>query len=218
MPVYLSSNNQKAIPELVHLAYAPSSEWDDATAAWLTDHEIQTASMMLSVGRVTEFKLSRYLLKSLYKKINPMSVAECVIQRDLGGKPYANVEGRIIPISVSHSNEFIFVALSLAGSIGLDIERKSRSVSPSLRSRILMDHEFHDERLSQVDTLQLWTVKESILKLTGSGLRQSMSSVSIQDYSNEIDGDMFHTEIDGQQISTSTFILEDHWIAISKYI
>lgn len=218
MPVYLSSHDQKAIPETVHLAYAPSMEWDDTTAAWLTDNEIQKTLAMRDPGRIIEFKLSRYLLKSLFKRLFPLSNAECAIERDLGGKPYADVDGRIIPISVSHSNEFVFVAISLAGSIGLDIERMGRNVIPALRSRILTDQEFHDERLMPVNTIQLWTVKESMLKLIGSGLRRSMSSVSIHDYSKENGGDMFFTEIDGQQISTSTFILEDHWIAISKYI
>jgi len=218
MPVYLSSHDQNAIPESVHLAYAPPSEWNDTTAAWLTDDEFQKTISMRDSGRIIEFKLSRYLLKSLFKRLYPQSIAECVIERDLGGKPYADVDGRIIPVSVSHSNEYVFVAISLAGSIGLDIERMNRTVSPTLRSRILTDQEFHDERFSHVGTLQFWTVKESILKLIGSGLRRSMSSVSIHDYTHEIDGDMFFTEIDGQQISTSTFTLEDHWIAISKYI
>jgi len=214
MPVYLSSLNENAIPDKVHLAYAPSTEWDDTAASWLTDHEQHFASTMLHEGRVTEFKLFRFLLKSLYNELTLHNDAQITIYRDLGGKPYAEVGGRIIPVSVSHSNRFVFVALSLAGSIGLDIEHMSRQVNPMLRNRILTDIEFIDEQLLQVATLQLWNIKESILKLVGSGLRRSMRSVSI----HSVQDNMYFTEIDGQQISTSTFILEDHWIAISKYI
>jgi phosphopantetheinyl transferase len=108
----------------------------------------------------------------------------------------------------------VFAALGTGGSIGLDAEPLNRKTGDALRRRIMNESEEQGGSLSERSTIELWTVKESILKLEGTGLRTSMKSIFLR---SDHDG-LYTADIKGRQIVCKTFRVEDHCVAISEYI
>jgi 4'-phosphopantetheinyl transferase len=104
-----------------------------------------------------------------------------VIQRTEKGKPWLNAESAPF-FNVSHSGEWIVVALS-EQNVGVDVERirtpvyrvAKRYFSPK-EVRFLNALDEPDKKLYFFD---LWTLKESYLKLLGKGLTRSLGSFSI---------------------------------------
>jgi len=91
-----------------------------------------------------------------------------------GEKPFLKNGAKRIELSVSHTKNVMVVAVSRKLRIGIDVEWAKRNVSPALKKRIVVS-----EEESKMDMLQLWTMKEAFLKMTGSGLRTAMRSVEI---------------------------------------
>lgn len=90
------------------------------------------------------------------------------------GKPFVSTDFGRVEISVSHHKETMVVVVSAGARVGIDIEPKNRNVSKNLQKRILVD-----EVEAKIPTLQLWTLKEAFLKMTGTGLRMAMQKVLI---------------------------------------
>jgi len=90
------------------------------------------------------------------------------------GKPFVSTEVGRVEISVSHHKETMVVVVSAGARVGIDIEPKYRNVSKNLQKRIVVG-----EVEAQIPTLQLWTLKEAFLKMTGTGLRMAMQKVQV---------------------------------------
>lgn len=112
---------------------------------------------------------------------------ELTIEKEMSGRPVVIADGERWGASITHTRGMIGCAVNRTGEIGFDLERANRSEHPALRKRMLSpgDEQGLIERCS---TIQLWTIKEAVLKLHGSGLRVPMKTVvlsSVQDISNE---------------------------------
>ncbi|WP_175543541.1 4'-phosphopantetheinyl transferase family protein [Micromonospora pattaloongensis] len=90
------------------------------------------------------------------------------------GRP--RVPGTGLHVSVSHSGDWVAVALTEAGEVGVDVEREAPIDVDELRSTVLAP----GEAVRGVrDFLVCWTRKEAILKATGDGLMVPMTQVSV---------------------------------------
>jgi len=94
------------------------------------------------------------------------------------GKPA--VVGGGVDVSVSHSGEWITVALSTNGSVGVDVEQ----IRPDKDLELLLPYVFSPEELKILPDppsvfYQVWARKESILKATGEGLRMPMAGLTV---------------------------------------
>lgn len=106
---------------------------------------------------------------------------DCRLREDFvllpGGKPGLSQYPQL-HFNLSHSAAAVACALS-ANPVGIDVEQ-CRPISDKLCRFVLSEHEY--EQLQSADDRQLyffrcWTRKESLLKLTGSGLRRELKSV-----------------------------------------
>ncbi|MBR5095273.1 MAG: 4'-phosphopantetheinyl transferase superfamily protein [Oscillospiraceae bacterium] len=123
------------------------------------------------------------------------------IHAQLGGKPFLAV----CPwhFSISHSGSFAACALS-DHEIGLDIQEE-RGFPKAFLSRF-----FHaDEQRYVLDAedrekafCEIWTRKESLLKLNGTGLYTTLASFSCLDLPAGVSG--WHTETDRLHIAVSS--------------
>lgn len=139
---------------------------------------------------------------------------DLLIQKDQWDKPFGIVDQKLIHLSISHTREAVFVIIDLNKRVGLDAERIDRKIPANLRARILHPNESHDNQFETIETILIWVVKESILKLLGSGLRLSMSSISLISNSTQC----FQSTIDGKAIQSNVITFKNHYIAISEYI
>ena len=206
---FLTSDSEPAIPTLCTVAFADYG----LVTGNQPSHVLEEASRYEHAHRRDTFLVSRTLVHALFKRLGDGS-DDFIVSRDDGGKPYGICNGRVYPVAISHTPRMVFAALGTAGSIGLDAEPLDRATGDALRRRILNEAEALDESISRISTIELWTIKESILKLEGTGLRTSMKSVFLR-----TDGDrLYTTDIKGRQIVCKTFRVEDHCVAISEYI
>lgn len=149
--------------------------------------------------RKEEKKTGKKLLADL---IESEGFQNPIIKYEVSGKPYAVVGGRIIHVSLSHSRNKIIAAFSINHPIGIDIERAQRKVRPELRSRIYCDQN-EAELLKDFSTVQIWSLKEAVLKCKGTGLRHAMKRIQIREANEKLtahDGDttfsVFLSELD----------------------
>lgn len=124
------------------------------------------------------------------------------------GKPYLQVDNSTIGLSISHTFEYILVGINKNGEIGIDVEKKDRKIHPKLSERIKNPG---DHFLQDISTLRIWTIKESILKLTGSGLRTNMSNIEIHQKSNTL-FDVIHNNY---SISIVSFEMSGCWVSVA---
>lgn len=98
------------------------------------------------------------------------------------GKPYLSENHPELFFNISHSGDWVVVALS-SGEIGIDVEKIKK---PAYR---IAERYFSTSELDALNSLKdqekadffydLWTLKESYLKLLGKGLTKSLGSFSI---------------------------------------
>lgn len=209
---FLTSESQPAIPAYCTVAYA---DYGLATGN-LPSHVMEEAGRFEHAHRRDTFLVSRTLVHALFERLGNDSdnSGDFIISRDDGGKPYGIHNGRVYPVAITHTPRMVIAALGTGGSIGLDAEPMDRKTGHALRRRIMNEAEEQSGSLSERSTIELWTVKESILKLEGTGLRTSMKSVFLHAHGNGI----YTADIKGRQIVCKTFVVEDHCVAISEYI
>src|SRR5699024_12346762 len=126
------------------------------------------------------------------------------------GKPFLEADQKRYEISIAHTKQWVFCGLSLGPPIGVDLEPVSRKVSKRLRKR--MEHPAEKGGGLDIDTLRMWTIKESYIKRCGQGLRLNMNEVYIT-----VDGDKYSATSNKYitvQISSSQ--LKKHRIVISN--
>lgn len=94
-----------------------------------------------------------------------------------GGKPYLPHHPQV-HFSISHCKEVVACAVADV-PVGVDVERM-RPFNESLARYVLSDEELQQVmKLPAPDVafIRLWTVKESLLKLTGEGIRSDLKTV-----------------------------------------
>ena len=125
-----------------------------------------------------------------------------------GGKPYLWMSDHSIGVSISHTHQFYLIGLNQVGEIGVDVERSDRKVHPKLGNRI---KNTSDRFINDISTLQIWTIKEAVLKLTGSGLRTNMNIVAVHQKSDTL-FDVFH---ENYAISVVSFEQFGCWTSVA---
>ena len=88
-----------------------------------------------------------------------------------GGKPVIGEGG--LHFCLAHAGDLAVCAVSEA-PVGIDVE-PMRNISPGMRRKIFSAAE---QQRSDGDMLWTWVAKESYIKLTGEGLRRSMTGFS----------------------------------------
>jgi phosphopantetheinyl transferase len=125
-------------------------------------------------------------------------------------KPRVWINGQELSVSFSHTRKAISTAMSQNLNVGCDMEAINREVSGLLIKRI--QHPDEDMKLySAISPVRIWTLKESGLKMIGSGLRKPMSGVKIEQESRYLFAAEFH---DGKRAKICSFQYKEHWISV----
>ena len=140
----------------------------------------------LSGSRKKQFLVCRSILASLLKQYCHIDSLPPIIIGD-NSRP-CFLQHNLPDFNISHSKDWVAVAISLNGRVGIDIEvARQRKNYLNVAESIFADDEYQ-WMLKQRDTLtafwQLWTLKESALKLYAKGVWQ-MKSVKV-DVANQL--------------------------------
>lgn len=90
------------------------------------------------------------------------------------GKPFFE-QGK--KFSISHSGRFSVIAVS-EEEIGIDIEARE-IINPAVAKRCFTEEEQDFAKMSTQNFLRIWTAKEAVLKLLGTGFSYSPSNFSV---------------------------------------
>ncbi|OTQ37120.1 4'-phosphopantetheinyl transferase family protein [Gilliamella apis] len=141
---------------------------------------------LLKGTRKKQFLVCRSILASLLKQYCHIDSLPPIIIGD-NSRP-CFLQHNLPDFNISHSQDWVAVAISLNGQVGLDIEvARQRKNYLNVAESIFANDEYQ-WMLKQRDTLtafwQLWTLKESALKLYAKGVWQ-MKSVKV-DVANQL--------------------------------
>jgi len=137
----------------------------------------------------TEILSSKYIvahaaLRQILSRYFDVSPSAVDIAVQPFGKPYCPDQN--IMFNLSHCKKWAVIGLIRDQEIGVDIEEMSRKINPlELTQRFFTAAElewlmgFCSEREQREAFLQLWTIKEAVLKYTGMGLSQELSSFEV---------------------------------------
>jgi 4'-phosphopantetheinyl transferase len=131
----------------------------------------------LSGQRKKQFLVCRSILAHLLKQYCDISMLPVIKVGDNGRPSF--LEPHLPDFNISHSQDWVAVAISLVGKVGLDIEVvRPRKNYLKVAKNFFADDEYQ-WMTKQDDTLrafwQLWTLKESALKLYAKGVWQIKS-------------------------------------------
>ncbi|MFN2372750.1 MAG: 4'-phosphopantetheinyl transferase superfamily protein [Cyclonatronaceae bacterium] len=102
--------------------------------------------------------------------------AHITVEKESSGRPAVSAGDERWGASITHTRGMIACAVKRNGAIGIDMELTDRTEHPALRKRLLSAGDDPD-LIDRFGTIQLWTIKEAVLKLYGTGLRIPMKNV-----------------------------------------
>lgn len=107
-----------------------------------------------------------------YRLLGELTGGEVVVEHDDKGAPYLPDHPEL-SVSISHCRTAVAVAVSPEGRVGIDVECR-RKIGDGLLERVCTADEQTAVRAAADPTmefLQLWTRKEAVLKLRGTGIQ-----------------------------------------------
>jgi 4'-phosphopantetheinyl transferase len=158
--------------------------------------------------------LSRFIISQKLGLV-PHSI---VFSRSKNGKPF--LENNIVRFNLSHSGDWVVMSIAEA-EVGIDAEL-IRPINYHIAERFfskdevtILNSKEGDEKLAYF--FDLWTLKESYLKLIGTGLTRSLSSFTVHMNSGEFviseEGNKMNTKIFFRQYSLS----ENYKLSVCSY-
>ncbi|MFD1217573.1 4'-phosphopantetheinyl transferase family protein [Microbulbifer celer] len=131
-----------------------------------------------------QFLLSRALLRRVLGTISNRTPESLTFSRNDAGKPHL-ASTPDLHFSLSHSGQWIGLAVSCESDIGIDIEQPQK---PRDFMRIAR-HYFHPDEcallesppqeLMPVHFYRLWTMKEAFFKARGTGISEGLSRINL---------------------------------------
>lgn len=153
--------------------------------------EQQQADKFRCGRRRNSFIVGRYMVYQAYRHLYPQF--DIAIHQDENAKPVAFHHGTALPhrFNLSHSGEYVVLAISNTGRVGVDVECVDTTLINQGMARSFMSAEELQQYwalpASQQQTFffRLWTIKEALLKAIGVGLRCCPRAVSIGSVMNK---------------------------------
>ncbi|WOX06900.1 4'-phosphopantetheinyl transferase family protein [Microbulbifer pacificus] len=156
-------------------------------AALLSVEELQRRETYRSAEAQHQFLLSRVLLRSVLGKISGRSPESLRFDRLPSGKPLL-ADFPELHFSLSHSGQWLALAVSCEAPIGIDIEQPSK---PRDFLRIAR-HYFHPEECALLESpplelmpmhfYRLWTMKEAFFKARGTGISEGLGRINLAEF------------------------------------
>ncbi|PIF04385.1 MAG: hypothetical protein CSA86_02065 [Arcobacter sp.] len=112
---------------------------------------------------------------------NGIDKKDIIIEKSLRGKPFLK-NSKNIDFNITHSGHWVACAIDV-NDVGIDIEYM-KDINLTDFEEILTTKEISYINNKQENFYQIWTLKESYIKALGTGIYHSLSSFSIEPYSN----------------------------------
>ena len=129
------------------------------------------------------FAVSRAALRLLLAERLHCAPPDIVFAAGPYGKlSVAASEGASAPFfNLSHSGDFVLIALSETGEIGIDIEYRDPELDVgSIVSQVLSEQERCSEQIRPLDFFARWVGKEAALKALGVGVGEHLQALSVE--------------------------------------
>ncbi len=149
----------------------------DAFLNVLAADEIARAQKLVIEDKRHQSILSRYFLRSVLASYLDCSPDMVAFRYSAFGKPcLAAGDSAQLSFNLSHSDDLVVLAISLAGEIGIDVEKADRNFDwQGVAPRFMTAEEnrslfFTSPARRQRQFYRIWTTKEACLKCAGTGL------------------------------------------------
>ncbi|MBO4468514.1 MAG: 4'-phosphopantetheinyl transferase superfamily protein [Clostridia bacterium] len=112
------------------------------------------------------------------------------------GKPFSDKTDK--QFSISHSGDYVALAVS-DDAVGVDIQKMDKKVNDSVYRILTENEKRYAAKDKPSDFIKLWTIKESLSKAAGLGLRMHFSDVDVSGFfegrSIVFDGDEYYIDV-----------------------
>jgi len=208
--------NYAGIPKDIHLAVAKlpqdtTHKDTDEVPELLDAAEREEYQAIKNGRRKNEFLSTRLLVKGLANKFGLLEQG-FTIKKDTMGKPYGEADGCHIYLSIAHCTREVMCGLSESMDLGVDLEPMERKVHEGLGKRIY--HPKEPEEIIRLDLIQVWTIKESLVKLDGKGLRTNLNELLLSRNSESEFSCIFNNE---KSARICSFEYDDHWVSVAYF-
>lgn len=201
--------NNSAIPEAIHIGLAKVQDHGETPGtAVLSEHEQQEFEGIKNSRRKTEFLVTRHLVHALAEKFGFDS--DFALQKDTMGKPYAEVAGQHVFLSIAHCTGNVLCGISESIDLGVDVEPVDRQVHEKLGDRIF--HPEEQEDITDLELIRVWTMKEAMVKLQGKGLRTNLNELLLERVDDTLFAGIFNDE---KSARICSFDYDGHWISLA---
>ncbi|MEF3279982.1 MAG: 4'-phosphopantetheinyl transferase superfamily protein [Elusimicrobiota bacterium] len=152
---------------------------------FLCDFEKNEYFSFKNQKRRIEFFASRILAKEFISDFLGILPQEISIKNDSNRRPYVIARDKIFFISLSHRGGFVGVAFDKDFSpyIGIDIE-----IIENKRYDFLKEYMPEIDSSNSNSLLEIWSIKEAVLKLLGKGLSVDMRLIEVREEKIELKG------------------------------
>ena len=175
----------------------------------LTASELREYSAFKSSARQNEYLATRSLIRDMVSHLE-LSHEQFSLQKDTYGKPSGRYGNKTYNISIAHTTNHVICGIAPEIELGVDIELLSRSVPDKLRNRLINPEE--SDLVRSYETIRLWTVKEALVKLHGTGLRTNLNECTITNIENNQFSATFNND---KRAKICSFAHGNHWIAVA---
>ncbi|MCO6429097.1 MAG: 4'-phosphopantetheinyl transferase superfamily protein [Nitrosomonas communis] len=116
-----------------------------------------------------------------------------------------------IAFNVTHAGRFALIALSTQGEVGIDIEQRYRDVA-HLDAHVLSTIEQASGIWSSSNFIELWVVKESVLKALGFGIAEYLQAITVLP-NNDGSYSIIHDQTEWAKVDAWSIEAPDHYAA-----
>ena len=204
--------------------YNSANDNNAALTQYLTEEQLQHLHKLKANKARASYLSSRALLNASLQHYLELDVNDIKIQCNAHGKPYiASPKDCAWTFNLSHTANLSIIILNKRLEVGIDIEDPSRKGNHlDIAQRFFCTSEYDtlknlsDATAQQEYFFKLWTFKEAYLKAHGTGLAQSLNSVSAEiDTTNDTLRITSHIPTSYSHVLYSQFSLEKHLCCIT---
>lgn len=154
----------------------------------LSPQELRKAARFRSVKDRRIYLCGRGMLRKMASELLKVGATDLDIKEGRYGKPYFNGYSQTLPFNLSNSGSTVALAFDFGKKeIGVDIEMINRKFA----YWEVAGHYFSEKECRRVfnhkDFYRIWTMKEALLKVTGIGLIDDLTTIDLSGKMNRIE-------------------------------
>ncbi|MGH1485677.1 MAG: 4'-phosphopantetheinyl transferase family protein [Cellvibrionaceae bacterium] len=177
---------------------------------WLSDEEVQRANRFRRPEDSQRFILAHVMKRFYLSQLLDLRPEALQFVEGPKGKPFCTDNGAPF-FNISHSGDWVLLAVSSTKEIGVDVECSKRGVSEGTMNHVLTSSQLEKVNASnnpQATFITYWTQKEAVSKALGLGLSIDFTTI-------DCSGDIGSSRVihSGNELKVSAHIVDDSHIA-----